>query len=205
MTITLYQAPMSSASPVVWAMAELGLDHESVAIDLKGTQHKQPEFLALNPMGQVPTLVVDGQPMFESCAITAFIGDTYGVERGLWPASGTPQRMIALTWVCWCAVTVGCALRRIFANTPTWSPETHSPAQLERAMEQFGDQMRVIDGHLDGRAYIAGDTFTLADCYASATLAWATRTVQFNIATTPHLAAWLDRCMSRPGAKLMEG
>ncbi len=205
MTITLYQAPMSSASPVVWAMAELGLEHESVAIDLKGTKHKQPEFLALNPMGQVPTLVVDGQPMFESSAITVFLGDTYGVERGLWPASGTPERMVALTWVCWSAVTMGGTLRKIFANTPTWSPETHSPAQLEQATAQFGDLMRVIDGHLDGRAYLTGDTFTIADCYVAAALAWACPTVQFDTAATPSLAAWIDRCLSRPGAKLMEG
>ncbi|MFZ4380662.1 MAG: glutathione S-transferase family protein, partial [Sandarakinorhabdus sp.] len=45
-----------------------------------------PDYLALNPNGKVPTLTVDGAPMFEALAIQLWLGHTYGVERGLWPA-----------------------------------------------------------------------------------------------------------------------
>jgi glutathione S-transferase len=80
------------------ALEELGIAYESIELDpKKDDQHKQPEFLKLNPMGQVPTLLDDGHPMFESSAIINYLGDTYGVERDLYPASGTPERMNALT------------------------------------------------------------------------------------------------------------
>jgi glutathione S-transferase len=56
----LYAAPMSSATPVVHALAELQVPYELVPIDLSAGDQRRPEFLALNPNGKVPTLVVDG-------------------------------------------------------------------------------------------------------------------------------------------------
>ncbi len=205
MKITLYQAPMSSASPVVWAMAELNIEHEDVRVDLKGSAHKAPEFLALNPMGQVPTLVVDGQAMFESSAITLFLGETFGVERGLWPAAGTPERLVAMTWTCWSAVTMGHTLKQIFADTPTWNPDGHDPARLEAATKRFGELMVILDAHLQGRSYITGDSFTLTDCYVAAAVGWGTHVVGFDLAATPDLAAYLQRSTTRPAAAKMNG
>jgi len=85
MSLTLYAAPMSSATPVVCALAELDIPCEIVMLDLKAGDQKKPDYLALNPNGVVPTLVVDGTPLFEAIAIVQWLGDRYGVERGLWP------------------------------------------------------------------------------------------------------------------------
>ena len=75
-------------------------------------QHR-PDFLALNPNGKVPTLTVDGAPMFEALAIQLWLGETYGVERGLWPAPGTPERLQALSWCAWAYVSYGAVLTRL--------------------------------------------------------------------------------------------
>jgi glutathione S-transferase len=204
MSITLYHAPMSSASPVVWEMAELGLEYKSVQLDLKQDKHKQPEFLAMNPMGQVPILVDDGHAMFESCAITIYLGEKYGVERDLWPEPGSAQHMTALTWTTWMAVTVGSTLRQIFATHADWAPaELQHPALNQHASKRLGELMRVLDGHLEDREYIASSHFTLADAYCSAGLTWVTGIVGFDTASTPNMAAWLKRCTSREGAKAM--
>ena len=101
MTITLYAAPMSSATPVLTALTELEVPHEMVPMDLSAGDQRKPDFLALNPNGQVPTLVVDGTPMFEALAIMQWLGDRFGVERGLWPASDAPERLVALSWSTW--------------------------------------------------------------------------------------------------------
>jgi GST-like protein len=96
--LVLYASPMSSATPVTLALTELDVPHEFVHVDLTaGDQHK-PAFVALNPNGKVPTLVIDGKPMFEALAILQWLGDRFGVERGTWPAADTRERFEALSW-----------------------------------------------------------------------------------------------------------
>ena len=83
MSITFYYNPMSSAARIHLSLDELGIPYEKVLIDLQAKDQKRPEFLALNPNGKVPTIVIDGQPMFESIAIQIYLGERFGVERGL--------------------------------------------------------------------------------------------------------------------------
>jgi glutathione S-transferase len=207
MNIILYQAPMSSASPAAWALAELGIEHQSVMMDIRhGKEHKKPEFLALNPMGQVPTLVDDGHSMFESSAIIVYLGDRYGVQRGLWPAIGSAQHMVALTWTAWTAVTLGSTLRMIFFSgekAPTL--EMQNPALHRFSTQRLAELMKVLDGQLTGREYLTGEIFTLSDVYASAAVSWGTGVAGFDLKTVPHVASWIERCLSRPWAKVMQG
>jgi glutathione S-transferase len=203
MSITLYSAPMSSASPVVWALAELGLAHETTVFDLSGDAHKQPEFLALNPMGQVPTLVDGEQAMFESSACVIYLGEKYGVERGLWPAVGSPPHMQALTWTTWAAVAVGGALRQLFVSSgERVSEDMRNPAIAAYAKARFGEMMRVFEGHVADRPYVAGE-FSLADCYVAGALGWATHVTGFDRSSSPNLDAYLTRCLGRKAAGSM--
>ncbi len=205
MALFLYYAPMSSASPIVWAVTELGLEYQAIEVDLKSNTHKQPEFLALNPMGQVPVLDDGGQAMFESSAITIYLGEKYGVSRDLWPAIGSPEHMVALTWIAWHAVTLGATLRQIFASSDKLGspPEMHNAAMCARGEARFAELLAIFDGHLAGREYVTGAKFTLADAYAAAVLGWGTRVVGFDLARTPNVAAYVKRCMSRPAANAM--
>lgn len=97
-SIVLYWHPMSSATPVACALAELGVPHRRVKVDIKAGEQRKPEYLALNPNGKVPTLTVDGAPMFEALAIQLWLAEEYGVAKGLWPAAGTPERLQAMSW-----------------------------------------------------------------------------------------------------------
>jgi glutathione S-transferase len=204
MSITFYFAPMSSASPVAFALAELGIEHETITIDFKGDAHTQPEFLELNPMGQVPTLVDDGQAMFESSAIIIYLGEKYGVERGLWPQVGSHEHMQALTWVAWTATTLGGTIWQFFMNKGEWLPEdARNAKQAERAATRYGELLKILDDRLDGRSHILGDGFSLADSYISAAVGWSSGLLSFDLGKTPNVAAWLGRCMARDGAKAM--
>ena len=100
MSIVLYTAPFSSASPVVSALVELGVPFERVTLEFAAGEQRRPEFLKLNPNGKVPTLVVDGTPMFEALAILLWLGETYGVKAGLWPArrSDDEPRKMSRRW-----------------------------------------------------------------------------------------------------------
>jgi len=119
MSLVFYWHPTSSASPVASALAELEVPHERVLIDIRGGEQRTPEYLAINPNGQVPCLVVDGTPMFEGLAILLWLGGRYGVDRGLWPSYGTPAQLQALSWSSWaqCAGSACGAASRVINRT----------------------------------------------------------------------------------------
>ncbi len=205
MPLTLYYAPRSSASPITWALAELGVPFEGIAIDLKTGEQKQPPLLDHNPMGQVPTLVDDGQAMFESSAILIHLGEKYGAERGLWPEVGSTAHMVALTWTAWFSVTLGSTLRLVMLNTGEWLPEDQRNAKQGEAFRaKLGGLMKILDQRLAEQPYLVGDAFTLVDVYAASSIGWATGVVGFDLGTTPGIAAWLQRCMGREAAKQMQ-
>ena len=105
MAMTFYYTPMSSASRVHWALEELGAAYEKVRVNLAEGEQKRPEYLKLNPNGKIPLLVVDGHPIFESLAQLLHLGETFGVEKGLFPEPGV-ERAEAFKWMCWVSVSV---------------------------------------------------------------------------------------------------
>src|SRR5689334_13676031 len=105
MGIVFYYAPMSSATRVHWALEELRLPYEKVKIDLSAGEQRTPAYRKINPNGKVPAMVVDGVPVFESLAMMLYLGETYGVDKGLFPPAG-PARVEAWKWMAWGAVTL---------------------------------------------------------------------------------------------------
>ena len=198
MTITLYAAPMSSAIPVVHAIEELGVPHELVLLDLQAGDQKKPDFLALNPNGKVPTLVVDGTPMFEALAIMQWLGERYGVERGLWPAADAPERLEALSWSTWMYVSFSGVFKRlIFATSDLVDASLHYEGQAELARAELQDMLAILDMRLASRDYLVGDHFTLVDLIVGGGIAYATFV---GVSTKGHdnVEKWLARFQERP-------
>ena len=198
MEITLYYAPMSSAGPVVHVLAELDIPHRLVRVDLASGEQRRPEFLALNPNGRVPTLVVDGGAMFEALAIMQWLGDRFGVERGLWPAADDPARRVALAWSTWAYVTFGAALQRlIFAGSERTPAELHHAGQVKHVQSELQDLLAILNGRLVGRSWLLGDSFTLADAIVGNVILYGT---YCGVAVDDHreLRDWLARLQARP-------
>ncbi len=164
MSITLYASPMSSALPVLQAVAELDVPHELIVVDLAAGEQRTPAFLALNPNGKVPTLVVDGTPMFEALAIMHWLGDRFGVQRGVWPAPDAPERLTALSWSTWMYVTFSAALKRLLnASSERVPAERHNQAEAQHSAAELQELLGMLDTQLAGRAYLLGDSFSLTD------------------------------------------
>jgi glutathione S-transferase len=198
MQITFYEAPFSSASPITSALLELGVPHERVRIDLESKAQKKPEFLALNPNGKVPTLVVDGTPMFEALAIFHWLGDRFGIARGLWPAADSPARLEALSWTSWTYVSLGAVLQhRMAVSSPRLPAELHSPTHQALAEQEIARLLQIADRRLSGRAYLLGQDYTLVDTALASALTWAAFT-GVSLGDNGALKAWLARCQERP-------
>ncbi len=198
MSIVFYSAVMSSATPVARALAELEVPHEEVRLNLQALDQKKPEFLALNPNGKVPTLVVNGTPMFEALAIIQWLGDRYGVQKGLWPAADAPERMTAMAWSTWAYVTYGTqvVLLQRTANDRL-SAEYRNDAQAEFARKELQHLLSLLDARLAQHPFLLGDEYSLVDLTVAGVVAYgAYFGTPFD--SVPHVRTWLDRCMARP-------
>lgn len=197
MSLTFYYSPHSSASPVHWTLEELGIPYEKVQIDLKANQQKQPEFLKVNPNGRVPVLVHDGVVIFESAAIQLYLGETFGVAKGLYPAPG-PKRGEAMKWIIWTNVTLGDALGRMGRNIGEWAPADERNAKAgASAKAEVEGCLRIVEDALSGKEFLVGNSVSIADMHLASWLAYV-QMMKVNLAPFPNINAWSSRVTSRP-------
>jgi glutathione S-transferase len=194
MSLTFYFAPQSTASITVLVLEELGIPCEWVKLDLKKGETKKPDFLKLNPNGRVPTLVHDGVTVWESAAITIYLGETFGEKAKLWPAG--PRRGEAMKWVVWTNVSAGEAVYRWARNT-MWAPEDQRNAKAAAAaLTDVAAHLQVLDEALAGKQFLVGD-YTLADAHVNSFVDWL-RHMKVDVAPYGHVNAWSKRCSDRP-------
>ena len=199
MSLTFYYSAQSNADRIMLSLTELGVPFETVPVDLRAGDQRRPEFLALNPNGKVPTIVIDGQPMFESVAIQIALGERYGVEKGLWPQLGSPAHLDALTWLVWGQVTLAGALVNYLENILDWVPkERQNPGQAEFYLKETHNLLNILDARLEGRAYLTGERCTLVDLDLASVLGWGLHFAKVDTADRKHLTAWLGRVTRRP-------
>ena len=200
MSIVLYWHPMSSATPIACALAELGLPHERVKVDITTGEQRRPAFLALNPNGKVPTLTVDGAPMFEALAIHLWLGHRFGIERGLWPAAGTPEALQALSWCTWAYVTYGALVGRLHVATQgeeVW----RNAAQAEALLRQLSELLAVLDARLAAQPWMLGADYSLVDLVVGSVLGYSLY-LGAPVNAHPHVQAWLARVQARPAMQI---
>jgi glutathione S-transferase len=202
MSLIFYRAPMSTATLTEIVLAELGVPHETVSLDLRKGETKKPEFLKVNPNGKVPAIVHEGVAIFESAAITMYLGETFGVEKKLYPAPG-PKRGEAMKWIAWTNVSIGGAVARWTQNTSDWYPaEQHNAKAAEAARKEIDDHLRILDGALEGRQFLCGE-YTLADAHMNSFVDWL-KMMKIDLSAFKNLSAWSERCCARPAyAKVM--
>lgn len=197
MTMQFYYTPMSSATRVHWALEEVGAPYEKIKIDLAAGDQKKPEFLALNPNGKIPLLVVDGKPIFESLAILLFLSERFGVEKGLFPAE-IAERAEAFKWMAWGSVSIHEAVSRVLRNTSDRFPaEERNAGAGETAKRELGEMLSILDRHLDGKEHMLGAGFSLVDVSLVAYMPFLGR-LGVDLNPHKHLNAWVGRGMSRP-------
>lgn len=161
--LVLYTHPYSRGRLARWMLEEVGEPYEVVVLEY-GTTMKAPDYLALNPMGKVPTVRHGAAIVTETAAICAYLADAFPAVRLAPPpeARGAYYR-----WLFFAAGPLETAvLARVMGFEPT-------PRQQTTA--GFGSYQAVLDTlekTLEGQRYIAGDGFTAADLYLGGQLGW---------------------------------
>ena len=203
MSLTFYWAPRSTAGLTELVIEELGVRCERVSLEV-GKTTQSPDFLKINPNGKVPVLVHDGTVIWESAAITMYLGETFGVEKKLYPAPGR-QRGEAMKWIVWTNVTLGDAIGRYTRNTMDWYPAEERNAKAgESAKKEVADCLRIVDDALSGKQFLLGD-YTIVDTHLHGIIGWM-KMLNIDFAPFPQVQAWSQRCSARPAfAKVMGG
>ena len=196
--IVLYWHPMSSATPIACALAELGVPHERVKVDIHAGEQRKPGYLALNPNGKVPTLTVDGAPMFEALAIHLWLAGQYGVERGLWPAEGTPERLQAMAWSTWSYVTYGAQLVRLQAARDMGTPDDPHGQAGHKAMDEL---LALLDQRLASQPWLLGADYSMADLIVGSVIGYSAY-IGAPVQKHAHLMAWLGKVQARPAMQI---
>lgn len=178
--LKLYFCPGTSSMAPHTALHEIGAPFETGVISLRNKTNRTPEYLALNPEGKVPTLLVDGRPITEVAAILFYLARRFP-EADLLPVGDIEAEAQVVSWMSFIAATVHPARRQ----------------GLEHARSVYA----VVDKRLGNRTWALGDRFSIADIHLFR-LFWRFRTsLNPEPGEFPSLAAHLDRMMARPAVK----
>jgi glutathione S-transferase len=199
--LTLYGVFRSRASRALWLLGETGtrfahvpviqayrLANPAAADAPRNTA--SPDYLALNPMGQIPALTDDGLLLTESLAIVLHLAKTRGGALG--PADAQEEALMT-NWAFFAATAVEAA-----ALTILQSPMTEAAGLAAAALDR---PLARLDRHLDGRDWLLG-RFTAADICVAECLRYAQGHAGLAAAHRPSFA-WLDRCQARPAFQAM--
>jgi GST-like protein len=136
--------------------------------------------------------------MFEALAIMQWLGEAYGVKRGLWPAANDPARLTALAWSTWAYVTYGTVVVRLqFATSERLGSEFHNSAQAELARKELQQLLSLLEARLSEQKYLLGEAYSLVDLIVCGVVAYS---LFFGtpLESHPRVNAWLQACQSRP-------
>jgi glutathione S-transferase len=195
---TLYYGPGTASMLVHQALLECGEPHTLKRVDLEAGQQRSAAYLALNPNGVVPTLVVDGVPHGESAALAMLL-----VERhpgaALAPAPGTPERADYLQWMLFLANSLQPRFRQWFYaddDLPAASVSIKEAARI--GIEACWSR---INTHLATHGpYLLGEDFSVVDLYVLMLMRWS-RNMPRPATNWPHLDSLAARLKARPSWK----
>ncbi len=194
-TIKLYGFGPTRSSRCLWTLRELGVVFQEVEVDLPAGEHRQPWFLALNPMGRVPVLQHGDLLISESAAICLYLADRFP-GPGLAPPPGTGARARHDRWVFFAMTELDQPLWRIRRHRVIYPEERRIPGEIHNARADFLQAAAVLERELSERLFLVDERFTVADVLTAQTLAWAGWYGLLD--SLPGLQLYLDRQLERP-------
>jgi GSH-dependent disulfide-bond oxidoreductase len=205
--LQLYSLPTPNGVKVSIMLEEIGLAYEPHTIDIGKNETFTPEFLSLNPNGKIPAIIDPNGPggtplgLFESGAILQYLAEKTGKLLSADPA----RRIETIQWVQFQMSAIGPMFGQVGFFHKFAGREFEDKRPLQRYVNESKRLLGVLDKHLDGRQWMMGDDYSIADI---ASLGWvrnlngfygAGELVEFDSFT--HVTAWLARGLARPAVQ----
>jgi glutathione S-transferase len=190
----LYEFKTTRAYKCRWLINELGIDCEFNEVNLMEGEHRQEDFLKINPCGKVPALVDGDFNLFEASAICIYLADKHP-EKGLIPKPATPSRAIFDKWLFFMSNELECHLWAMEKNTWGYPEDKRSADAIEMAGKDFIDALSIIDAEMTDKEYLVDNKFSVADISLGYLLRWAKG--RKLIQDFPKLCQYLDTLTER--------
>lgn len=194
---TLFYTPGAASLAPHVVLEEIGAPHELVRIDLAAGDHKRPDYLKINPHGRIPTLIVDGEPVFEAAAICMLLAERHPAAS-LAPALGTRARALYLQWLVYETNTL--QERFLQRGHPDWhlDDKAAEPILKAGAEKRLSGMLDRVDAALAANGpYLAGAAFSAADIYLAMLVRWS-RNLPDPAWTRPAIKRNCDLVVARP-------
>ena len=185
--LTLYYYPRTRATRARWIIEEIGVKYDAVLVNLKEGAQKEPDYLAIHPLGRVPALRHGDTVVYESLGICLYLADRFPDSR-LAPELSAPDRAPYCQWMAYSMGTVEPGLLAIYRAKK-------QPDKLEEAQENFRQIVEVLDNALAG-PFLLGENISAADIMNGSMMAWAN-----SLSVVPQdsaVARWVQRLTDRP-------
>ena len=205
--LQLYSLPTPNGVKVSILLEELGLAYEPHLVDIGKNETWTPDYLSLNPNGKIPAIIdPDGPggqplPLFESGAILVYLAEKTGRFLPADPAA----RYETLQWVFFQMAAIGPMFGQVGFFHKFAGREFEDKRPRDRYIAESRRLLGVLEGRLEGRDWIMGDDYTIADI---AILGWVRNLIGFyeagdlvGFADFPRVAAWLERGLARPAVQ----
>lgn len=177
--LKLYGGARSRATIVKWYLAELAIPYKFILLDMQAGEHRQPEFLAINPMGKVPAIADGDFYLWESGAILLYLAQKY--EKTTFSVEKLAQ---INQWIS-------------FANS-TLFIGVFIEAHREREMVKL---LTALEKILASQPYLLGKEFSLADVAVGSILAYIPILLKLDLSVYPEVMNYMQRLGERPAFK----
>ncbi len=195
MALKIYGPPQTRVTRTLWMAHELGLDFDNDP-GFDENQTPSAELLAANGMGQSPTIDDDGFTLAESMAINVYLAKKHGK---LAPATLEDEAR-TLRWSFFAMTAVETGLLDMLKHKFGVMGYEQDDEAAKAAAEPLERPFNVLNDALEGRDYLVGDAFSVADLNVASVLSWASMG-GLDFASQPNVAAWLGRCFGREAAR----
>jgi len=195
MSIILYHSPGACSRVALNALEEIGAPFEDRPLALMRGEQKSPEYLAINPKGKVPALLVDGKLVTENAAILSFLAGKFPEAKLLPDTGNAAADAVGLTDLIWCSGTLHPLLRQILR--PTLFSEDGSASVRQIGLDAYADAAEQLSKRFGDGNWWYGDAWSIVDVY----LYWTYSTAAlggFPLSNYPELVAHAARVRERP-------
>jgi glutathione S-transferase len=199
--ITLYGIEWSRANYVLFTLAELGLDYQHVKINPFKEEKNAPEYLKLNPLAQVPTLVDGDLVLTEVMAINFYLSRKYGAEK-LWVNRLEDEAQI-YKWTFFAVTQMEPACVDLILHRKALDEKDRNPDIIHSAEKKLMKPLEVLNTYLVGKDFLVTNQFTIADINMAGVLSYALGG-KFDFSPYKNVARYLDAILSRPARKKAE-
>ena len=185
----------SNVMKVLWMLDEIGLAYEREDIGGPFGRNKDPEYLALNPNGLIPTAVDGDLVLWESNTILRWLGAVHSAGT-LWPTDPV-ARARGEMWMDWQLTVLNGLMVNVFHPLVRLAEADRDPAAVAAAVKKWGEAWAILDDHLSRNDFVGGATFTVADIPIGP-LAYRWYELPIERPALKNLQRWYDAMRARP-------